>query len=110
VRLRVLHPTIAVLVSVYLILVIAWIRSIRPDSLIINFQRALSIAIPTQILAGVINVFLLAPVWLQLVHLLISDVIWILLVLFSVSALAIEIRSVPAHGESTLSVKSSSTV
>jgi heme a synthase len=29
------------------------------------------------------NVFLLAPVWLQILHLLVADMIWILLVLAS---------------------------
>jgi cytochrome c oxidase assembly protein subunit 15 len=29
-----------------------------------------------QLLLGTLNVILLAPVWLQLVHLLLSDVIW----------------------------------
>lgn len=35
---------------------------------------------------GLINVLLLAPVWLQLVHLLVADVLWILFVSFLFSA------------------------
>ena len=34
-----------------------------------------------QMLAGGANVLLLAPVWLQLVHLLLADILWVLLVL-----------------------------
>jgi heme a synthase len=41
-----------------------------------------------QLSAGVINVFLLAPIWLQLVHLLLADAIWITLVLLAADALS----------------------
>jgi heme A synthase len=34
-----------------------------------------------QLLAGLINVVLLAPVWMQLLHLLLADALWITLVL-----------------------------
>ena len=37
---------------------------------------------------GVVNVLLAAPVWMQLVHLLVADVIWILWILLGLAALA----------------------
>ncbi len=40
-----------------------------------------------QLGAGLLNVWLLAPVWMQLVHLLLADLVWISLVLFSAAAL-----------------------
>jgi heme A synthase len=42
----------------------------------------------TQIGAGFVNLALLAPVWMQLVHLLLADLVWISVVLFAASALA----------------------
>jgi len=36
---------------------------------------------------GVLNVLLLAPVWLQLTHLLVAEILWILLVLASANLL-----------------------
>ena len=36
---------------------------------------------------GILNVLLLAPVWLQLVHLLIAELFWVLVVLASVNLL-----------------------
>jgi len=36
---------------------------------------------------GVLNVLLLAPVWLQLTHLLAAEILWILLVLASANLL-----------------------
>jgi hypothetical protein len=35
-----------------------------------------------------LNVFLLAPVWLQLVHLVVADLVWIGLILLGASVLA----------------------
>jgi heme A synthase len=40
-----------------------------------------------QLGAGAINLLLHAPIWLQLVHLLLSDLVWIALVLLGCSAL-----------------------
>ena len=40
-----------------------------------------------QIAAGLLNLSLLAPIWMQLVHLLLADLLWIALVLFSAAAL-----------------------
>jgi cytochrome c oxidase assembly protein subunit 15 len=38
--------------------------------------------------AGVSNLVLLAPVWMQLVHLLLADLVWIALVRLSAAGLA----------------------
>jgi heme A synthase len=40
-----------------------------------------------QIGLGILNVLLLAPVWLQLVHLLIAELFWVLVVLASATLL-----------------------
>jgi heme A synthase len=41
-----------------------------------------------QLGVGVANVWLLAPVWMQVVHLLLTDLLWIAMVLLSASALS----------------------
>jgi heme A synthase len=41
-----------------------------------------------QLTAGLANVLLLAPVWMQIVHLFLADLVWILLILFSSEVLA----------------------
>jgi len=42
---------------------------------------ALIISILLQVAVGIANVFFLAPVWLQIAHLFLADVLWVLLVL-----------------------------
>lgn len=76
VRWRWTHPTIAFLASVFLIwiLVRAAQRSAHWDN------RALSavvlILLAAQYVLGVLDVVLLAPVWLQIAHLLGADALW----------------------------------
>jgi heme A synthase len=41
-----------------------------------------------QLVLGAANVVLLAPVWMQLLHLLVADLIWILFVLLGAAVLA----------------------
>jgi heme A synthase len=46
-----------------------------------------------QIGLGVLNVLLLAPVWLQITHLFVAEVFWILLVIASESVLGNPLES-----------------
>jgi heme A synthase len=39
-----------------------------------------------QLMAGLVNFLLQAPVWMQIVHLLIADLLWIALVLLCAAA------------------------
>jgi heme A synthase len=49
--------------------------------------RACVALILVQLGAGLLNVLLLAPVWMQLVHLLLADLVWIAFVLMAARAL-----------------------
>ena len=51
-------------------------------------RRAVVVLAAVQVVVGFVNVWLLAPVWLQLTHLLIADLLWIALVVLTASALA----------------------
>ena len=88
IRLRVFHPAIAISVALYLVLVVIWLYSLPQNSTAKRFSLLLVILLVIQLVAGVINVALLAPVWMQLVHLLLADLVWIALVLLTASALA----------------------
>jgi len=41
-----------------------------------------------QLLGGLLNLLLLAPVWMQIVHLLVADLLWIAFVLLGARTLA----------------------
>lgn len=88
VELRILHPIIAFGVGA-LVGLAAWIvMSRRPGRTTQQLGRLLIGLYVVQLLAGALNVALRAPVWLQLVHLAFTSVIWILLVMLAAAALA----------------------
>ncbi len=83
-RLRWLHPACAVLAGVYIVWLVVknLLRSVPQD------RRRLSIALLSclivQYCLGTLDVFLLAPLWIQILHLLFADMLWILLILLTV--------------------------
>src|SRR5215468_10503916 len=87
VRLRIYHPLIAIGVSGFLILTAFFARSRRPGAGVKKWSSALIGLTLLQLGAGAVNLLLHAPTWLQLVHLLLSDLVWIALVLLCCSAL-----------------------
>ncbi|HVF27844.1 MAG TPA: COX15/CtaA family protein [Pyrinomonadaceae bacterium] len=89
IQLRLLHPLLAVVTAVYLIIVAASSIIIRPGMTTKNLARGLIALVLIQMGTGLLNVALLAPIWLQIVHLLLADAVWVVLVLLSASMLAI---------------------
>jgi heme a synthase len=77
VKLRVVHPLIAVVAGVT---IAAVAERIGQGS---RLARAVMALVTLQIAAGIFNLWLLAPVWMQLVHLLLADLLWIALVIFT---------------------------
>jgi heme A synthase len=87
VQMRVIHPIAAVLIGVYTT-GLAWAISRRGYNRAAGLlARALTGLFLVQLLLGALNVALLAPVWMQLVHLFAADGLWILLVLLAASVL-----------------------
>jgi len=100
VRLRIYHPTIALIVGVYLLIFANWQalrRSESPQRRVL--ARWLSFLVAIQIAAGALNVLLLAPVWMQIIHLLLADAVWIVYVLASSEILAPASTEVRISGE-----------
>lgn len=88
VELRLSHPLLALLVG-GLVGPAAWMaRRSRPDALTHRLVNMLAVLYGLQLLLGALNVALKAPVAIQLGHLLISDLIWIVLVILAATALA----------------------
>jgi cytochrome c oxidase assembly protein subunit 15 len=79
-RLRGLHPLIAIGVGLYLIVILRFLRS--RAHILPTLSAGLLAIIFLQLTAGAVNVVLLAPVWLQLIHLLLADGLWIGLVVY----------------------------
>ena len=86
-RLRALHPLIAVVTGVVLMFVSPRLAAER-DDLGARCGRAVLVLAAVQMLGGLVNVLLLAPVWMQMVHLLVADLLWIAFILLGARVLA----------------------
>jgi heme A synthase len=87
-RLRMWHPILAACVGLWLGFWGVVCTARRPDArLAAGIMMSL---VGTQMAAGMANLFLLAPVWMQLVHLLLADLLWISVVLLAAVSLAPE--------------------
>ena len=87
-RLRVLHPLLAVAVGTLLLVTAAATSLLRPGRQVRRAAMALAFLVVLQLTAGLVNLALLAPVWMQLLHLLLADAVWLAAVLLGASALA----------------------
>ena len=96
VRLRVLHPLIAVSTGIYLVFVAGLVNRFRPHPTTKKLSQALLGLYAFQLLLGAVNFALHAPVWLQLFHLLVAALVWIVLVLLTLSALSEEVPHLDA--------------
>lgn len=79
IRLRVIHPAIAILSSVFLIYAGQAFMEARD-----GMRRPVLILyglVAVQVIGGFVNVALLAPVWMQVIHLLLADAIWLALII-----------------------------
>jgi heme A synthase len=91
-KLRIWHPVIAVLTAFYLTS-IAWKldSSLQNQGQVIKGQwyaKIISGICILQLLAGAVNVLLMAPVWMQIMHLLIADLLWVVFTMFCATVLS----------------------
>lgn len=73
-RLRLIHPVVAVLSSALILL--AAFQQTRG-----RLQHVIAVLAAAQLAAGAVNVLLLAPVWMQILHLALAAGLWLALVI-----------------------------
>jgi heme A synthase len=100
-RLRILHPALGMAVAAVLVFGTATLPLAAGERRGRVARRAVVALAVVQVLLGVANVWLLAPVWMQLSHLLAADLLWIALVLLTASALARPDAPAPAAAAAT---------
>lgn len=86
-RLRVLHPFIALATGALVFLSATVVRAVSTLPRTRKLSRIVTLVFMTQFAIGLLNVSLLAPVPMQIVHLLMADATWIALVLMGWEAL-----------------------
>ncbi len=86
-NLRVVHPLISILGAAYLAFLASWLRLQRPSSQVTRWGNVLWGVLALQVLAGFLNIALRAPGWMQLAHLLLACVTWLVTVMLVYRAL-----------------------
>lgn len=100
-RLRLLHPITAILTSVFLIFLTSWLaKEGGKDRKITLWSNILSILVLAQIAFGASTLLMLAPILMQLGHLLLADMIWISYVLFTANFLSADEGNYPQFTKS----------
>ena len=80
IKLRIWHPTLAVLTGVLCIVLAGECRQALGRPEVSRWASRLQGLVGLQLAFGFLNLILLAPVWAQIIHLLLADLLWIALV------------------------------
>ena len=89
VRLRAIHPMLAVTTAAAIVVSMGFVRSVRPTRAVRILSRVAAALAAAQVGAGILDVLTRAPIWMQIVHLVLADAVWVGLVLTGVAALAV---------------------
>ncbi len=101
-KLRLIHPAVAIFSAIYLLWAAFGAMQDREEGNPLRDAGArVAVMVLVQVMAGFANIYLLAPIWMQLLHLLTADVLWIAVVLLvceQVKAGGLTVHSdIPAH-------------
>jgi heme A synthase len=88
-RLRVFHPILSIMLGVFLIFLAGWLKSLAKENAgVKRWGNILSVLVILQLASGAVTLLMLAPIVMQLIHLLLADAVWIAFVLMSANYLA----------------------
>jgi heme A synthase len=101
VRLRILHPIVAGALGIWLLVLAFHVISSKQSGVVAKrLGRTIAVLVLSQFALGMANVVLLTPIWLQLLHLLGADLLWIACVLLASEPLSGPRRTTtPARAE-----------
>ena len=102
-KLRLVHPLSAILAGLFVVWLVVRARATSEpqDPARVRLARLLLFLLGLQFLLGIADVLLLAPAWMQLVHLLGADLYWVVLILLSAEIVWPEPPENPARAESS---------
>jgi heme A synthase len=94
-RLRIYHPAIAIGGGLLAVWVANRLAETRPGR-VERIARGVAVLVLVQLGVGTVNALLAAPVWIQIVHLLLADMLWMAIVVLSADVLLPARSKVPA--------------
>ena len=91
-RLRIVHPVVAVIGG----MAVAWIatkESRRASERSRRLASAVTIIVLSQMFIGIANIFFLTPLSLQVIHLMVADLLWIVYVVYAAALIGEPVRT-----------------
>ena len=91
-RLRIVHPVVAVIGG----MAVAWIatkESRRASERSRRLASAVTIIVLSQMFVGIANIFFLTPLSLQVIHLMVADLLWIVYVVYAAALIGEPVRT-----------------
>ena len=104
VRLQPWHPLIAVSIGLYLVLAAGLLQHLRPDPLVKLAGKWVVGLYAIQLMIGAVNIWIKAPIAMQMFHLVFADLNWVSLVVLAAVCLSdgierVESRPAPEEAE-----------
>lgn len=88
-RLRLSHPIVSIMTSVYLIFLAGWLKANAGESASVKkWSGILSVLIIIQVIAGAATLLMLSPIVMQLLHLLLADLVWMAFIIMCAAFLS----------------------
>lgn len=88
VRLRIIHPILALSAATGIVYGVGYVKKHAPSTEAVRWANVLLGSLCAQVLVGFANIGLGAPGWIQLVHLFVTQIIWISALLMTWSSFA----------------------
>ena len=103
-KLAIAHPIGSASIGLFMFLMCGLIQHLRPDPFVKNACRTVIGLLALQMGVGLLNIFMSAPIFMQMIHLVLADLNWISLVVLATAALGVgiepvESRPAPAEAE-----------
>jgi heme A synthase len=105
VRLRTIHPLFAATTGTAIVVAGGVVRALRPARAVRLLSHAAAALVVAQVAVGLLDVATLAAVWIQLVHLVLADAVWIAVVLTAAASLGVAPRSAPSGAEEVVTAR-----
>jgi heme A synthase len=88
-KLRVSHPILSILTSVYLVFLAGWLNALAGrQGAVKRSSNILTFVVVVQLAFGALTFFTMAPILMQVGHLLLADLVWISFILLSANFLS----------------------
>ncbi len=102
VQLRIVHPILSIVVGGYVALLNWWIRRQHSHPQLDRIATIYLMLFATQCVLGTFNIVLFAPIWLQIIHTLFANLVWITFIILIATLVVLTQREASKSAANTM--------